>query len=271
MIELTKPGLRGRLAKNADERRRRQQVKRFLGLGMTILGYSFTQKPGSRAFYLSTLGLAATWTTGGLVSEPPKIGLPTHRRTQAIVSPLVAGAAAFGVFYAGGLIARRIPALDRALADVMRYAESGSTPLVVGVTAANGAAEEIFFRGALFAAMGEHHPVAKSTAIYAASTLPTRNPALVLAAGAMGTLWSLQRRQSGGVLTPAVTHVTWSLLMLKFMPALPHKPVATPAEKGRYRAISGTVSRHRFNHRSPPPSRDGRPIGTLTAIARTFG
>ncbi|HZJ04087.1 MAG TPA: hypothetical protein VFD59_01290 [Nocardioidaceae bacterium] len=36
----------------------------------------------------------------------------------------------------------------------------------------------------------------------------------------MGTLFGLQRRASGGIQASALTHVTWSLLMLRYLPPL---------------------------------------------------
>ncbi len=81
-------------------------------------------------------------------------------------------------------------------------------------------AEEMFFRGALYAAVGERHPVVASTAVYTLATVPTRNPALVLAASVMGALFGLQRRASGGIQASTLTHVTWSMLMLRYLPPL---------------------------------------------------
>jgi len=51
---------------------------------------------------------------------------------------------------------------------------------------ANGVAEEVLFRGAMYSAVGAH-PVARSTVVYAVSTCATRNPALVLASGCCAT------------------------------------------------------------------------------------
>jgi hypothetical protein len=72
----------------------------------------------------------------------------------------------------------------------------------------------------MYAALGDRHPVASSTAIYALSTTTTRNPALVLAAGVMGTLFGLQRRASNGLQAPVITHLTWSALMVRYLPPL---------------------------------------------------
>ena len=59
-----------------------------------------------------------------------------------------------------------------------------------------------------------------STAAYMLATTATRNPALVLASGVMGALFAWQRRATDGVQAPLLTHLTWSALMLRFLPPL---------------------------------------------------
>jgi hypothetical protein len=135
-------------------------------------------------------------------------------------TPVLTGIGAFGAFYGAALVARRIPVLDAAITRVMRYAHQGSTPLVATTALANGVAEEIFFRGALYAAIGAERPVLVSTAVYGLATAATRNPALLLASLVMGALFGTQRRITGGIQAPVITHVTWSALMLRFLPPL---------------------------------------------------
>jgi hypothetical protein len=36
----------------------------------------------------------------------------------------------------------------------------------------------------------------------------------------MGTLFGLQRRASGGIQAPIITHLTWATLMLRYIPPL---------------------------------------------------
>jgi len=128
------------------------------------------------------------------------------------------------VFYGAARIARHIPLLNEAISSVLRYAQKGSDPLVMLTALANGVGEEVFFRGALFAAIGNRHPVLASTAIYTLAATATRNPALMLASGTMGALFGLQRRATGGIQAPVLTHLTWSTLMLRFLPALVDDP-----------------------------------------------
>jgi hypothetical protein len=59
-----------------------------------------------------------------------------------------------------------------------------------------------------------------STAAYVLATSATRNPALVLASVVMGALFAEQRRRTGGVQAPILTLLTWSSLMLWFLPPL---------------------------------------------------
>jgi len=76
------------------------------------------------------------------------------------------------------------------------------------------------------------NPVPWSTAVYMLATVATRNPALVLASGVMGALFGLQRRASGGIGAPMLTHLTWSTLMLRYLPPLfadPAQPRPTVA------------------------------------------
>ena len=68
------------------------------------------------------------------------------------------------------------------------------------------------------------------TLAYTATTAATRNPALMLAGTATSVLFGLQRRISGGILAPALSHLTWSLLMLRYLPPLfpaPRRPEIT--------------------------------------------
>jgi membrane protease YdiL (CAAX protease family) len=92
--------------------------------------------------------------------------------------------------------------------------------LVAAVTLINGIAEEIFFRGALFSAIGVWHPVAISTVVYTLTTVATGNLMLVFSAALLGVLLGLQRRASGGILGPILTHCTWSMTMLFVLPAV---------------------------------------------------
>jgi hypothetical protein len=51
-------------------------------------------------------------------------------------------------------------------------------------------------------------------------TVATGNPMLVFAAVTLGAVLGRQRQVAGTVVAPAITHVTWSTLMLFALPPL---------------------------------------------------
>jgi len=191
-------------------------------LGAVLLGISLSVTPGDPVFYPLTLLVAVTWTVGGVVSGPLHLGWTTYRGAfrRPLLNGVVLGLLAGAIFVLGALVVREIPVLRTWVAHVLAHEQAGSTVLVAGVTILNGLAEEVFFRGALFAAIGRRHPVLISTLIYAVATLATRNPMLVFAALVLGAVLGLERRASGGILAPMATHATWSVLMLLALPPL---------------------------------------------------
>jgi membrane protease YdiL (CAAX protease family) len=202
--------------------RRRIVVAITLALGATLLGLSFSVQQGDPAFYPLTLGLAATWTLGSVLSGPLHLGhiLLAGRLRRPTITPIAVGLLLAAVFVLGALIVRTIPSLVRLAEDVLGYARLGNLWIILVITLVNGVAEELFFRGALFAAIGVGHAVLISTALYVLTTVPGGNPVLVFAAAVLGTVVALQRRASGGVLAPILTHITWSLSMLFVLPPL---------------------------------------------------
>jgi uncharacterized protein len=222
-------------AEPATARARRRRIVTATGIGGAgLLGISLSTKADSPQFYILTTGLAGTWAAGALSSGPLPLTMPQDRdgtRRSPVIMPVLTGAGAFGLFYGAARLARHIPPLNRAIGSVLRYADDGSTPLVLAAASANAVAEELFFRGALWSLAGKSHPIAKTTLAYAATTAATRNPALVLAGTATSALFGLQRHTSGGILAPALSHLTWSLLMLRYLPPL--FPAPRPPEIAR--------------------------------------
>jgi CAAX protease family protein len=188
-----------------------------------LLRYAFAARAGSARFYLLSAALAGTWAGGALGAGPvPWRGedagtCPGSTARSLIVVPVITGAGTFAVFYAAARVARRSRHLRHAIASVLRYADAGSTPLVMLIASGSALAEELFFRGALWSGP---RPLRATTLAYAASTAATGNPALVLAGLVTSVIFGWQRHVSGGVAAPAVTHVTWSVLMLVCLPPL---------------------------------------------------
>ncbi|GLY17779.1 CAAX protease family protein [Kineosporia sp. NBRC 101677] len=207
---------------DAHFRRRRIVTALTLVLGAALLGISLAVEPGDPVFYPLTLSVALVWTVGGLASGPLHLGWIPHRGAlrRPLINGIVLGLVAGAIFVAGALVVREIPPLRDFVAHVLAHEREGALLLIVAVALLNGLAEEVFFRGALFAAIGRQHPVLISTVIYALATIATRNPMLVFAAFLLGAVLGLERRASGGILAPMATHATWSLIMLVTLPPL---------------------------------------------------
>jgi uncharacterized protein len=203
--------------------RRRQLVTlAVVVVGGAVLGLSLRIEPGSVWFYPATLGLALVWALGAFASGPLHLGREAHpsgHHVRPVVAPILLGLALAGVFVAGGLVVRQIDVLDAYVRSVLAYADEGAVALLVVVTVVNGIAEELFFRGAAYAAV-TRHPVAITTLAYTVATLATGNVMLGFAAILLGAVVGLQRRASGGILAPILTHITWSVSMLFALPLL---------------------------------------------------
>jgi len=194
-------------------------------VGAIVLGFSLRIEPGNVWFYSATLLLAAVWAAGAFTSGPlhlGRIGRPSRPDLAAprpIVQPILIGAALAVVFVLGSLVVREIPWLAEQVRTVLRHAQQGNGLLLLLVTVVNGIAEELFFRGAMYAAIRKHQ-VAVTTVAYTVATLATGNVMLGFAAVVLGAIVGLQRRASGGILAPILTHLVWSVSMLYALPAI---------------------------------------------------
>lgn len=208
-------------------RRRRLVTVGFVVLGALVLGVSLRIEPGSVWFYPAAFVLAGVWAVGAFASGPLHLGrIGAWRRQEGeqrlvrpVLSPILLGLGLAAIFVIGGLVVREIPWLDRQVRSVLDFADQGSLAILVVVTAVNGVAEELFFRGAVYAAL-PRHPVAWTTVAYVIATLATGNVMLAFAAILLGVVVGLERRASGGVLAPILTHCAWSLTMLLALPLL---------------------------------------------------
>jgi membrane protease YdiL (CAAX protease family) len=202
-------------------RRRRIIVAVTLVIGATVLGFSLRRHPGESSYYWLIL-LAAVWLTGGFLSGPLHLGgiCWRGRNQRPVITGTIVGLLLGGVFVVGGLIAREIPAVSALITRVLLFTHHGSFLLIVLITVINGVAEEIFFRGALYTALGRDHPVVISTVLYTCATIASGNPMLGFAAIVLGTVCALERRASGGVLAPALTHFVWGLIMVLALPPM---------------------------------------------------
>ena len=219
---LVEPVPRDHLESDAAFRRRRVVALATLLLGAGVLAWALRIEPGDPLFYVATLLLAGVWAAGAFASGRLHLGRAHTRAgsepSRAVVQSLALGTLLLLLFLAGALVVARIPALREPVDGLLAHAAVGSLPIVAAITAVNGIAEELYFRGALYAGIGRRHAVLLTTLVYAAVTAAAGVPLLILAALLLGLITGLQRRVTGGVLGPIITHLTWSLGMLLLLP-----------------------------------------------------
>ncbi len=203
-------------------RRRRIVVGVTLVIGAAVLGFTLRRTPGESSFYWLTLALAAVWMAGSFISGPLHLGgiRWRGRNQRPVITGTTVGLLVGGTFVLGGLIAKEMPVVAGLIIRVLQYAHQGSFLLIVLITLVNGVAEEVFFRGAVYTALGRHFPVAISTVLYVAVTMASGNVMLSFAGVILGTVCALERRATGGVLAPMLTHFVWGLIMVLALPPL---------------------------------------------------
>lgn len=209
-------------------RRRRWVVGLTLVVGAGLLGATLTVDADTPAFFLLGFALAAVWVVGSLASGPLHLGRSLHPAPgpageatpghRAVGGPILLGVVAYLAFLVLYLVLRDVPVFEGALEGILDRADAAALPLVLALALANAVAEEVYFRGALHEAIGGRQAPVIATAVYVATTVAGRNVALVAAALVMGTVFMLERLATRGILAPALTHVTWSALMILALP-----------------------------------------------------
>jgi membrane protease YdiL (CAAX protease family) len=142
------------------------------------------------------------------------------RSRRPVLTGTFIGLLVGGAFIVGGLVARQIPPVRDYIVQVLEFANYGPLLLVVFITVVNGVAEEMFFRGALYSALGSFQPVLVSTLVYVVAVSAAGNPMLGFAGLILGYVCAYERRMTGGVLAPMLTHFFWGLVMVLALPPI---------------------------------------------------
>ncbi len=220
---LVKPVGAGPPEPDAVRRRRRTVSVAVLVAGAALLAVALRVRPGDALFYPLTLGLAVVWAVGAVAAGPLHLGRAHTRAgtddSRGVLQSVILGALLVAVFLAGAVVVSRIPVLRQPVEELLDHARYGSLPVVTALTLINGVAEELYFRGALYAAVPPRRAVWATTAIYTGVTAVTGIPLLTVAAAILGVITALQRRVTGGILAPAITHLIWSTGMLFLLPS----------------------------------------------------
>jgi membrane protease YdiL (CAAX protease family) len=194
-----------------------------LAIASFLMAWTLRISPGDPAIYAATLALGTTWVVGALMSGRIYLGAATTRRgeqvSRTITQSLLLGLLLVGLFLAAAVIVAAFPTLRDPLLGLLIHARMGMLPVLVGLLFLNAVAAELFFRGGLYAATGGQHGVLITTFVFALSTVSTGMPTLVVGAAVLGLVVGLQRRVTGGVLAPIITHLTWLTGMVFLLPA----------------------------------------------------
>ncbi|BBX45963.1 CPBP family intramembrane metalloprotease [Mycobacterium cookii] len=203
-------------------RRRRIIVAIVLVLGAAALSFALRSHPGEPSFYWWSLTLAGVWALGAFLSGPLHLGGARWRgrNQRPVVSGTVIGLLLGGVFVLGGLVARQIPVVAELITRVLQYADQGAWRPTMAVALLGAIGEELFYRGALYTAVVRYHPLVISTVVYVIATLASGQLMLGFAAIFLGTVCAMERRATGGVLAPILTHFVWTLVVLLALPPL---------------------------------------------------
>lgn len=205
--------------------RRRVVVAATFVIGASVLTWALRIQPGDPLFYGATLLLAVVWTVGAFASGPMHLGRAWTRAggtARPGVQGLALGVLMVAVFVVGGLAVAQVPVLRTPVLALLDHASAGSLPLVALLTALNSVAEELYFRGAVYAAIPRRAAVWATTVLYTLTVVGAGVPLLLVAAAALGLVTALQRRVTGGILGPVVTHLVFSLGMLLVLPPVLH-------------------------------------------------
>jgi membrane protease YdiL (CAAX protease family) len=187
-------------------------------VGAALLWGTFHTTRGELSFWLVGFALAAVWFAGAFVVGGVGVG---RTSATAVAAAVGTGVAAFGFVYLAYRLLRDVPWVGDALDRVVGTADAAAVWAVLALAVVNAVAEEVFFRGALGTVIGREDRwrfVVGTTVVYALVTAASANVALVLAAVGMGALFAVVASLAGGVVAPALCHVTWSTLMLLALP-----------------------------------------------------
>lgn len=194
-----------------------------LAIASFLMAWTLRISPGDPAIYAVTLALGTTWVVGALMSGKLYLGSANTRRggqvSRAVLQSVLLGLLLIAVFLAGALVVAAVPALRDPLLALLAHARISGLPVIVCLLFLNAVAAELFFRGGLYAATGGQHAVLITTFVFALSTVSTGIPTLIVGAAVLGVVVGLQRRVTGGVLAPIITHLTWLAGMVFLLPA----------------------------------------------------
>lgn len=198
-----------------------------LVLGAAVSAWTISLPPGDPRFDLGTAALAGVWLGGALLTRwavgsgplRPRRSLRQSARDGAL--GIGVGAALAALFLLGAGLVVLVPSLRTPVEGLLAHASEGTVWLVLALTLLAGAAEELFFRGALFDALAAARPAVTTTLLYTLVVASAGIWLLAVAGLVLGSVCARLRVRTGGTTAPVFAHITWSAGMFFLLsPAL---------------------------------------------------
>lgn len=193
----------------------------LLALALALTWWTVATPRVGAALTAGSLAMALTWVVAALWAGIEVRWWPRRMRDVGLTLALALGCAA--AFSVGAVLFLRWGILEEELATLAGRAEETSLWVVWLVALVTGAAEEVYFRGTVYAWLRRTRPVLTSTLAYAAAVAATGQLALVVAAAGLGLAVGLARRFTDSLVAPIVVHGVWTTTMTFLLPALIHR------------------------------------------------
>lgn len=203
-------------------------------LGAGGLCFATLSADGSPSFYAGTFIAAAVWWISWWLFGGSEDGSrnafkeafqpqPGYLPRKEALRGFALGAGLLAIFVVSALVVMRIPVFAEPVDKLMENVRVGGLAMTALTTAINAAGEEVFFRHVLIRKLELLGLAGKwlaviAVGIYALVTVAMGVALLVFAAVVLGALTYYEARRSGGVVSPMVAHMTWSLGMMFILP-----------------------------------------------------
>ena len=203
--------------------RRRVVVAVTLLVGAVVLAWALRIEPGDPTFYIATFALAGVWAVGAVPVGAAAPGSRPHPRRPGLAagpscSRWPSGRCCSGCSWSGRSWSPRSRSCATPSRTCWTTRSSARSPWSRSSPRSTASRRSCTSGARCTPRVGRRHAVAGHHGRLHARRGDQRHPAAGAAAAVVGLVVGLQRRVTGGILGPIITHLTWSLGMLFLLP-----------------------------------------------------